>query len=326
VHFDMPLEQLREYRPEVAEPGDFDAFWAAQSAAAAEHPLDVEVVPVDSVITAARVYDVRFAGHGGARIAAWLLVPKHLDEQTPVVVEFIGYNGGRGRALDWLQWSAAGFPHLVVDNRGQGGGWRGGDTADPADGGEPGGKTMLTRGLSHPSAHYYSRLYIDAARAIAAARAVPELASRPVLSAGGSQGGALALAAASLSQQAAAVLPDVPFLAHFRRAASLTDEAPYSEIAEYCKVYPDRVEQVFHTLSYFDVVNHAKRISVPGLFSVGLADLVTPPSTVFAAYNAYAGEKQIEVYEFNGHEGGGSLHTERKVQFARSLASEPAPS
>ena len=36
------------------------------------------------------------------------------------------------------------------------------------------------------------------------------------------------------------------------------------------------------------------------MFSVGLADLITPPSTVFAAFNHYAGEKQIEIYEFNG--------------------------
>lgn len=29
-----------------------------------------------------------------------------------------------------------------------------------------------------------------------------------------------------------------------------------------------------------------------------------PPSTVFAAHNAYRGETEIEVYPFNRHEGG----------------------
>ena len=33
-------------------------------------------------------------------------------------------------------------------------------------------------------------------------------------------------------------------------------------------------------------------------------DETCPPSTVYAAYNAYAGPKQITTYEFNDHEGG----------------------
>ena len=66
------------------------------------------------------------------------------------------------------------------------------------------------------------------------------------------------------------------------------------------------VDQVFSTLSYLDVVNHAKRVTAPALFSVGLVDDITPASTVFAAFNHYAGPKQIEVYPFNGHDGGGN--------------------
>ncbi len=80
-------------------------------------------------------------------------------------------------------------------------------------------------------------------------------------------------------------------------------------------MHRDRVEQVFATLSYVDVVNHAKRARSPALFSVGLADDITPPSTVFAAYNNYAGDKDIMVYEFNGHEGGGTHHLHAKLDF-----------
>ena len=53
-------------------------------------------------------------------------------------------------------------------------------------------------------------------------------------------------------------------------------------------------------------MNHAKRTAVPALFSVGLLDDITPASTVFAAFNHYAGPKEIAVYPFNGHEGGGT--------------------
>lgn len=318
AQFDLPLDELWNYRPEVYEPADFDRFWSDQLAASAAHARDVSIEPVEGPVTSVRVFDVGFTGHGGDRIAAWLLLPHEIDDAAPCVVEFIGYNGGRGHPIDWLKWSGAGFPHLVVDSRGQGGGWRSGATADPQDGGEAGARGFLTSGLSSPDNHYYSRLFVDVARSVDVLDAVADLNGRQVVFTGGSQGGALALAAANLTGRAAAVLADVPFLAHFRRAVSVTDESPYSEIAVYCKTYPDRVDAVFETLSYFDVVNHGRRVTAPALFSVGLFDEVTPPSTVFAVYANYLGDAEMAVYEFNGHEGGGAIQFERQIDFIRS--------
>jgi cephalosporin-C deacetylase len=110
-------------------------------------------------------------------------------------------------------------------------------------------------------------------------------------------------------------LPDVPFLAYPRRAAEITASLPYGELAQYCRVHHDEIDQVFRTISYIDVVNHAKRTRVPALFSVGLLDDITPASTVFAAFNHFAGAKQIAVYPFNGHEGGATTHMRRKLEF-----------
>jgi cephalosporin-C deacetylase len=116
-----------------------------------------------------------------------------------------------------------------------------------------------------------------------------------------------------------AVMPDVPFLCHFRRATELVDTAPYNEIATFCKIHRDRVEQVFTTLSYFDGVNFAARAKAKALFSVGLMDDICPPSTVYAAHNHYAGPKEIKVYPYNSHEGGESFHTLEKLRFLRGL-------
>jgi len=133
---------------------------------------------------------------------------------------------------------------------------------------------------------------------------------------GASQGGGLAIAAAHLAGDVAAALPDVPFLAHPRRAVDVTGARPYHELAEYCRVHPDSVDQVFATLAYVDVVNHARHVAAPALFSVALADDITPPSTVFAAFNHYAGErKEITVYPYNGHEGGGTRHFLAQLDF-----------
>ncbi len=82
-------------------------------------------------------------------------------------------------------------------------------------------------------------------------------------------------------------MPDVPFLCHYRRATEIMDTFPYNEIGNYCKTHRDKVETVFRTLSYFDGVNFAARAKAQALFSVGLMDMVCPPSTVYAAYNHY---------------------------------------
>jgi len=232
-------------------------------------------------------------------------------------VQYVGYGGGRGDPFDWLTWSCAGHPHLIMDTRGQGGSWRSADTADPGSDGAPSAAGFLTRGIADPRTHYYTRLFIDAARAVDAIRAHPATAGRPVVTAGASQGGGLAIAAAHLVGDVAATLPEVPFLAHPRRALEVTDSHLYRELAEYCRVNPDRAEQAFATLAYVDVVNHGKYAAAPALFSVGLADLVTPPSTVFAAFHHYAGRKDIAVYPYNGHEGGGTRHFLAELSFLR---------
>ena len=318
---DLPLEELRAYRPEVAEPEDFDAFWAGQVAAARERDRAATFEPLATPLRHVDVFDVTFAGYNGDPVKAWLQVPHAVDDRAALVVEFVGYNGGRGHPVDWLRYTAAGHPHLVMDTRGQGGGWRSADTADPSDGGAPSATGFVTRGIADPATHYYTRVFVDAVRAVDAARCHPIARGRPLVTAGGSQGGALALAAGHLADNVSAVLPDVPFLAHPRRAVQVTDARPYGELVEYCGVHPDRVEQVFRTLSYVDVVNHAKRASALALFSVGLIDEITPPSTVFAAYNAYAGPKDIAVYPFNGHEGGGTVHLLAQLAFLAERAS-----
>ena len=263
-----------------------------------------------------------FPGYAGDPVKGWLLLPHASPPDRAFVVEYIGYGGGRGDPFDWLAWSCAGHPHLIMDTRGQGGGWRTADTPDPSDPGAPSTPGFLTRGLADPRTHYYTRLFIDAAQAVAAARRHPASAGRPLVTTGGSQGGALAIVAAHLAGGVTASLPEVPFLAHFRRAVEVTDSRPYLELIEYLSVHRAEVDQAFSTLSYLDVVNHAKRITVPALFSVGLVDDITPASTVFAAFNHYAGPKQIEVYPFNGHDGGGTQHFLAKLAF---LAALPLP-
>jgi cephalosporin-C deacetylase len=112
---------------------------------------------------------------------------------------------------------------------------------------------------------------------------------------------------------------DVPFLCHWKRATTITDCFPYQEIVLYLKNHRHQIERVFSTLSYFDGLNFAARAKSPALFSVGLMDDTCPPSTVYAAYNYYAGPKEIKVYEFNQHEGGGIHHDIERIKYLHRI-------
>jgi cephalosporin-C deacetylase len=322
VLFDLPLTELLVYKPAREEPADFDAFWADTLADARSHPLDATFEPVDAGLMAIDVWDVTFAGFAGQPIKGWFLAPRDVaaspfarDGRLSCVVEYIGYGGGRGRPIDWLLPPSAGHAHLVMDVRGQGSSWRAGDTPDPESaattGQYPG---FVTRGILDKATYYYRRLMTDAVRAIEAARTHPVVDPARVATNGGSQGGGLALAAAGLVPDLLLTLTDVPFMCHWRRATEITDADPYYEIVRYAKIHRDQTKRVFNTLSYFDGVNFAARANSPALFSVALMDQTCPPSTVFAAYNHYAGPKAIEVYPFNGHENGETIQVERKMR------------
>ncbi|KQT97657.1 acetylxylan esterase [Sanguibacter sp. Leaf3] len=326
---DSPLETLVDHLPPVEEQPDFDDFWARTLDASPVGTATFE--PVDVGLSTVDVYDVTFPGWAGQPVKAWLLLPAasvespdsagSADGLLPAVVQYIGYNGGRGIPYEWLTWSAAGYAHLVMDNRGQGGGGKTvSHTPDinPAGHG-PSAPGFLTSGVESPDHHYYRRLITDAVRAVDAVKQAPRVDPDRVAVLGGSQGGGLALAVAGLRSDLRGAVVDVPFMCHYRRASTITDTGPYAEIRRFLSGQRDQVETVMTTLSYMDGVNFSRRATCPAWFSVGLMDAVCPPSTVYAAYNRYAGPKQMQVFEYNGHEGGGLYDVPRKLAALASV-------
>jgi len=316
---DLPLAELREYRPTVAEPADFDAFWArtfAESRALAQPPV---VAPYDAGLTEVEVFDVTFSGFAGDPVKGWFMLPRGSSGALPTVVEFNGYGGGRGFAHERLAWVAAGYAYFFMDTRGQGSAWgSGGGTPDPHGSG-PAFPGSMTQGIESPESYYYRRVFTDAVLAVDALRGLDRVDESRVAVCGGSQGGGIAIAVAGLRDDLVAAMPEVPFLQHFERAIGFTDSNPYGEVVSYLSVHRDAKEQVYRTLSYFDGVNFAKRATAASLYSVGLMDDICPPATVFASHNSWAGDSAIEVYEFNNHEGGQGYHWVRQAAWLKAL-------
>jgi len=320
AYFDLPFEELQEYKPARVEPEDFDAFWQTTLAETRAFPLDARFVAADFGLTTVETFDVTFNGYAGQPIKGWLILPRERKRVLPCVIEYIGYGGGRGFPTQWLVYASAGYAHFVMDTRGQGSAWLNGDTPDrEADGSNPQYPGFMTRGILDPRTYYYRRVFADAVRAIETARAHPAIDASRIAITGTSQGGGITIAMSALEPRVVACLPDVPFLCHYRRATQLIDTAPYSEIVNFCKTHRDKANLVFRTLSYFDGMNFAARANAPALFSVGLRDDICPPSTVYAAYNHYAGPKDIRVYEFNQHDGGGAHQVLERLRFLSSL-------
>jgi cephalosporin-C deacetylase len=318
--FDLPAEQLPEYRSSVTAPDDFDDFWSSTLAEAREHALDAQFVPFDAGLSLVEVLDVRFSGFGGHPIRAWFIKPRGMTAADKgEVVKFHGYNGGRGFPHEHLLWPATGRPVLVMDTRGQGAGWARGDTADPI-GSDPAISGHMTRGIVDPRSYFYRRVFTDGVRAIEAIRTRAEIDPARIAVVGGSQGGGISLAVAGLDPTVKAAMPDVPFLSDFPRAIGVATRDPYLEISRYLAQHRDRIKRALDTLRYFDTVSFGPRAKAHALFSVALMDTICPPSTVYGAFNAYGGaSKRMIEYVFNDHEGGGPFQDREQVAWLESV-------
>jgi cephalosporin-C deacetylase len=307
--YDKPLEELLVYNPPLTREPDLDAFWSATLAESAQAPLNADVRLTDYPAVGARVYEVMYDGWRGARICGWYIVPDR-PGPYPALVQYHGYSGWKQDAHHYLMWALQGYAIFAVDVRGQSG-----NSSDPAD--YPGGHVTgwMTMGILDPASYFYRGVYMDCVRAIDFVASREEVDASRLGVMGMSQGGGLTLAAAALDSRPILAMPEMPYLCHYKRAVDMAVRNPYLEISEYIRRWPNRDAQVWRTLSYFDNLNLADRITCPVLMDVGLQDDICPPSTVYATYNRITARKEMRVYRYSNHEVV-EAHWEPKLRWA----------
>jgi len=299
---DLPLEQLRAYQGTNPHPSDFDAFWTRALEEMDRIQPDIELKPSGFQTPVAECFDLYFTGVRGARIHAKYLKPKNVAASAPAILMFHGYTWSAGDWQDKLGYAASGFHVAAMDCRGQGGQSR--DTGGTA------GNTFhghIIRGLDDkPENLLFRQIFLDTAQLAGIVMGLPEVDPDRVGAFGGSQGGALTLACASLEPRILRAAAAYPFLSDYQRVWQMDlAQRAYEEIRSYFRFFDPLHEheaEIFRKLGYIDIQHLVPRIRGEVLMGTGLMDDVCPPSTQFADYNKIAAPKQMTVYPDYGHE------------------------
>lgn len=289
-----------QIKPAVGDPADFDAFWASGKEALSKIPIDGERRLLPDVSTASvNVYEVSFQNVGGregapSRIFGILAEPK-APGKYPAMLQVPGAGVSPNHAM--LRQAELGVITLSIGIHGI-----------PATM-EARAYSLLSsgalsnywlNGLESRDRYYYRRVYLGCVRANDYLTSLPNWNGTDLLVTGGSQGGALSIVTASLD-------PRVKRLAAYYPALSdmpgyLKGRAggwPHMFKAE--GVDSHRTKEKLESAAYYDVVNFARRIKVPGMYSWGFNDETCPPTTTYAAYNSITAPKQLVIALETGH-------------------------
>lgn len=290
------IEELYRYQPDVAAPDDLAEFWNKTVKEAEETPFAGIRVLTETPFPAMDVYHVTYDGYDNTPLKGWYIVPKFSVERSlPCVVLFHGYTGGKGYPEQYADWLMLGYAVFAVDVRGQGG-----ETGNRMENTYGMTRGWMTQGILDKDTCYYKAVVLDALRAIEWTASQSEIDPSRIAVAGDSQGGGISLLAAALSSKPSIAVANIPNMCHMDFGL-LNSTGSLTEAAEFVNRFPEHLETVLTTLSYFDMLHLADRIHIPVMLSVGLKDTVCMPETVFSAYNRIPSEKIMNVYPFTGH-------------------------
>ncbi len=126
----------------------------------------------------------------------------------------------------------------------------------------------------------------------------PEWDGNELVAEGRSQGGGQAIAAAGLDPRVTFFAAQIPAMCdHTGMVVGRISGWP--RLVSVTGGKPD--EKSLQAARYFDAVNFARLTKAGAFFTVGFIDVVCQPTSVYAAYNAVAGAKEIADHFHTGH-------------------------
>jgi len=132
----------------------------------------------------------------------------------------------------------------------------------------------------------------------------PELDHSKIMVVGGSMGGFLAIATASLDKRIKICSSQNPILSDVRNMHGEA-EWPLNVITRYVATKPGvTLEKVLNNLDYYDTKNFAENVDCTTLIGIGLLDNLVPPNHAYVVYNNLHGDKHMISFPNLGHEVG----------------------
>ncbi len=276
-------------RPTAIEPVDFHGYWSKVVEGSKRIPLHSKLTPIpsrsnDSIAVYQAEYE--FYNDGVRKFYGVLSMPKKKGKY-PAIIRFPGAGwiplGGDQKN------AAAGFITLDLYIHGHPVTY---ERSYYVNLQENELKAYQYKGIVNRDSFYFKNVILGCVRSVDFIYGLPEFDGKRIGGWGSSQGGALSIITSSLDNRINYMVALCPAMCDF--TGYLNNRAGgWPHLFTRPELYEDRKAQVIETLSYYDVVNFAKRLKVPGFFSWGFNDPITPPTSIYAAYNMIESPKKL---------------------------------
>jgi len=283
--------------PYATDPEDFDAFWVAGREALAKVPLESRLTPMHELSTEhvdtyhVRIRTIGEGWYGGAYVYGILNVPKK-PGRYPAVLKVPGagvrpYFGDAGLAAKGaivLEIGVHGLPVNLAK-----------EVYDVLLAGALNNYWLFN--IDSRDEFYYRRVILTCLRSVDFLAAHPAWNGKDILVMGSSQGGMLAIDTAALDSRITALqathpaMCDVVAPLHGRAGGWPHMFQPNWDGSPSRHATPEKIR----TTAYYDTVNFARRVKVPGFYIWGYNDEACPPSSTHAAYNVITAPKTLAV-------------------------------
>lgn len=285
-----------QIEPTIQNPPDFSTYWENAKAALGTIPVDAKMTLLPERCTEkVNVYHVNLQNYKiGTRLYGILCVPKK-EGKYPALLQVPGagvrpYSGDVANAERGIITFQIGIHGVPVDM----------DVAVYSNLMAGALAGYWNYNLDDKDRYYYKRVYLGCVRANDFLTSLPQYDGKNLGVMGGSQGGALSIVTAALD-------PRIKFLAALYPA--LSDVTGYLKgraggwphLFDKNNLAFNNTREKINTAGYYDVVNFAKQLKVPGIYTMGFNDETCPPTSMFAAYNVITAPKELLIVPETGH-------------------------
>lgn len=154
--------------------------------------------------------------------------------------------------------------------------------------------------LEHRERYYFYKVILGCIRAIDFLYSLAEFDGENLLVRGGSQGGGLSIATTALDDRVkgfVAMYPALSDMTGYLHGRAGGWPHMFNEVNAPLMATEDKIK----VTSYYDAVNFARQIKVPGFFTWGYNDDMCPPTSFYSAYNLIEAPKELYLMQETGH-------------------------